>query len=178
MQWTACASYSGKGVPDRLEGTIRVDLDTDMLDKRLQYLDSNLKLKSSFEVPIKLKQSRGEHCLEEKFELVVLSSNQFNRVQPIKIKANLTLAIPEAELEPIVNPYSNSVQEIETSLWKNCGKDNICEANLDLKVEKRIEDTHSRNEHSFHELVVDDQNEVIINSTLQVDPELSYGSVS
>ena len=152
-----------------------VELDTAMIDKRLQYLDQNGKLKSSFEVPIKLKQSSGQQCLNKKLELVVLSSNQFNRVQPIKIKAVLRLAIPESELEPIVNPYSNSEEEIEVSLWKDCGDDNICQADLNLKVEKRIEDNGRRTQHSFHELVVDDQNDVTVNSTLIVSDELSYG---
>ena len=77
---------------------------------------------------------------------------------------------PDEVLSPIPNPYSNRVDESQINLWRNCGNDNICDSNLAVSVNYKIESKIERNY-----FLVDSNNVISIISALTVEPELSYG---
>lgn len=173
VQWKACASYSGKGVAEQLLGTIDVDLDSQLSNKRLFYLDENNQLQTTFLTQLKL-QKRGNECTDE-LELIVKFSNSMNRVLPISVTSSLSVAVPDGDLSPIINPFSNTKDVSEINLWRNCGEDNVCQSDFTLTASKKIELLTEYATQSLTELSVDAQNMIVINSSLVVEPELSYG---
>ena len=174
MQWKACATYDGKGVGSELIGHVTVDLDAKLEDKRLFYLGAE-KMQSTFVSDLTLTKKR-QQCTSN-VELGVRFSSSTDRVSPIVVASKITVDVPEGELSPIVNPFSNDQDETSMELWRDCGDDNVCQSDLTAKATKSIVPDPTLTEQSLTKLTIDAQNTVLLNSSLTVEKELSYGYV-
>ena len=158
---TVCGSFDGAGVNRELPLIIRMYLDADSARKRL--LIEGHSIYEERWVAIKAE----EKC----FDLVANVQWQFgpDRMRPIVIRAEIELQASDNSNDsnsPIVNPYSQTSTSKQVQLWKNCGADNICSTDLQLKSMQSAENQPV--------LLVDMQSSLSQRINLEVIGELSY----
>ena len=105
----------------------------------------------------------------------MVDKDLINRVLPITIRSELYVKVPNGDLSAISNPFSTYVYDAAIDLWRNCGDDNICQSKLTLRAKSSMKSGKDKEE--LQALVINDSNVVEIDSTLAVQPELSYGYV-
>ena len=77
-------------------------------------------------------------------------------------------------LIPILNPYSTVNNSLKVDLWKDCGPDNKCQADLQLELQ---EPSMTVDEEDRNYILADEQAEMNLEFEMTLIGEWSYGTI-
>lgn len=134
LQLQFCATYSGTGVPNSIDLIVKYELDKDQLaGKRAFFISGASKLS---EMESTVTYNRGTQNCQTK--TVYVLDNLRNSIRPITMAVSYDYREPAGGCNgkpcPVIDMYQTKSVSIQATYVKDCGSDDVCNANLVVKA--------------------------------------------